>query len=71
MQSEKISRKILFDSFSFFFSSVLLTILLAILKSLVWISNRRRMDPFIDYMFTDYWDIMTAHVSKHVNVYAM
>jgi hypothetical protein len=70
MQSEQISRKLLFDSF-FFFSSVLLTILLAILKSLVWISNGRRMDSFIDYMFTDYWDIMTAHVSKHVNIYAM
>ncbi|KAH0950410.1 OrUA3 [Eciton burchellii] len=52
-------------------SSVLLTILLAILKSLVWISNGRRMDSFIDYMFTDYWDIMTAHVSKHVNIYAI
>ncbi|XP_019885814.1 odorant receptor 13a isoform X4 [Ooceraea biroi] len=52
-------------------SSVLLTILLAILKSLVWISNRRKMDSFIDYMFTDYWDVMTAHISKHENVYAI
>ncbi|KAF3054293.1 Odorant receptor 110 [Nylanderia fulva] len=52
-------------------SSVLFTILLAILKSLVWISNRRKMDFFIEYMLTDYWEIMTAYVSKHTNVYAI
>ncbi|KAL6440851.1 hypothetical protein ACFW04_003343 [Cataglyphis niger] len=52
-------------------SSVLLTILLTILKSLVWVSNRRKMDSFIEYMLTDYWEIMTAHVSKHANVYAI
>lgn len=50
----------------------MLTILLAILKSLVWVSNRRKMDPFIEYMLTDYWDIMTACISKkHTDVYAM
>lgn len=54
-----------------FYSSVLLTILLAILKSLVWVSNRRKMDSFIQYMLTNYWEIMTAHVSKYANVYAM
>lgn len=54
------------------YSSVLLTILLAILKSLVWISNRRKMDPFIEYMLTDYWNILTTNVSKnHTDVYAM
>ncbi|XP_011640361.2 odorant receptor 13a-like [Pogonomyrmex barbatus] len=45
-------------------SSVLFTILLAILKSLVWVNNRRKMDSFIEYMLTDYWKIMTAHISK-------
>lgn len=54
-----------------FYSSVLLTILLAILKSLVWVRNRKKMDFLIEYMLTDYWEIMTAHVSKHANVYAM
>lgn len=54
-----------------FYSSVLLTILLAILKSLVWVSNRRKMDSFIEYMLTDYWEIMMAHVEKHANVYEM
>ncbi|KYM76819.1 Putative odorant receptor 13a [Atta colombica] len=49
-------------------SSVLLTILLAILKSLVWISNRRKMDPFIKYMLTDYWNILTTYISeKHTD----
>ncbi|TGZ48347.1 Odorant receptor [Temnothorax longispinosus] len=53
-------------------SSVLLTILLAILKSLVWISNRRKMDPFIRYMLTDYWDLMTTCISeKHADVYTV
>ncbi|XP_011065389.1 PREDICTED: uncharacterized protein LOC105152676 [Acromyrmex echinatior] len=53
-------------------SSVLLTILLAILKSLVWISNRRKMDPFIKYMLTDYWNILTTYISKkHTDVYAI
>ncbi|XP_011875239.1 PREDICTED: odorant receptor 13a-like isoform X2 [Vollenhovia emeryi] len=53
-------------------SSVLLTILLAILKSLVWIINRRKMDPFIKYMLTDYWDIMTTCLSKKdADVYAV
>ncbi|XP_077272939.1 odorant receptor 13a-like [Temnothorax americanus] len=53
-------------------SSVLLTILLAILKSLVWISNRRKMDSFIRYMFTDYWDLMTTCISeKHADVYTV
>ncbi|KYN10084.1 Putative odorant receptor 13a [Trachymyrmex cornetzi] len=53
-------------------SSVLLTILLAILKSLVWISNRRKMDPFIKYMLTDYWNILTTYISeKHTDVYTI
>ncbi|KAG5314534.1 OR13A protein, partial [Pseudoatta argentina] len=53
-------------------SSVLFTILLAILKSLVWISNRRKMDPFIKYMLTDYWNILTTYISeKHTDVYAI
>ncbi|KYM94837.1 Putative odorant receptor 13a, partial [Cyphomyrmex costatus] len=52
-------------------SSVLLTILLAILKSLVWISNRKKMDLFIKYMLTDYWDILTCISEKHTDVYAI
>ncbi|XP_012230552.1 odorant receptor 13a-like [Linepithema humile] len=50
-------------------SSVLLTILLAVLKSLVWISNRRKMDLFIEYMLTDYWELMTAQVPNVYIVY--
>ncbi|XP_025157160.1 odorant receptor 13a-like [Harpegnathos saltator] len=51
-------------------SSVLLTILLAILKSLIWMYNRGKMDPFIDYMLTDYWRIMTTQITKYADVYA-
>ncbi|KAL0107171.1 hypothetical protein PUN28_015591 [Cardiocondyla obscurior] len=50
-------------------SSVLFTILLALLKSLVWISNRKKMDPFIEYMLTDYWNVMTYISNKHAHVY--
>nr|QHN69101.1 odorant receptor 15 [Sirex noctilio] len=38
-------------------SSVLLTILLAMLKSIVWILNQNTMESLVRFMLTDYWKI--------------
>ncbi|XP_046425370.1 odorant receptor 13a-like isoform X1 [Neodiprion fabricii] len=38
-------------------SSVLLTIILALLKMIVWTSRRREIDDLITFMFGEYWNI--------------
>ncbi|XP_076654503.1 odorant receptor 13a-like [Halictus rubicundus] len=52
-------------------SSVLLTISLAILKSLIWFSKRKKLELFIDFMLTDYWRIGETTVFEHLQEYAI
>ncbi|XP_076230127.1 odorant receptor 22c-like isoform X2 [Nomia melanderi] len=52
-------------------SSVLLTILLAILKSLIWFLNGKKLESFINFMLTDYWKFGKPDVFKHLEEYAI
>ncbi|XP_026671568.1 odorant receptor 13a-like isoform X2 [Ceratina calcarata] len=50
--------------------STLLTILLAMLKSIIWISNRDNLAILIEFMITDYWRIVKADTFKYLEEYA-
>ncbi|XP_078035686.1 odorant receptor 13a-like [Augochlora pura] len=52
-------------------SSTLLTILLGILKSLIWFFKRKKLELLIDFMLTDYWRLGEISVFKHLQEYAM
>ncbi|XP_043785588.1 odorant receptor 13a-like [Apis laboriosa] len=51
--------------------STLLTILLAALKSIVWIFNRKNLEFFIEFMLTDYWKIIETNVFEYLQEYAI
>ncbi|XP_076632768.1 odorant receptor 13a-like [Colletes latitarsis] len=52
-------------------SSVLLTISLSILKSFIWIFNRKNMEFLIHFMLIDYWKIVKTDVFEHLQEYAI
>ncbi|OAD54307.1 Odorant receptor 85e [Eufriesea mexicana] len=52
-------------------SSDLLTLSLAILKSVVWIFNRKKLTFFIEFMLTDYWKIIDSNVFEYLQEYAI
>ncbi|KZC05825.1 Putative odorant receptor 13a [Dufourea novaeangliae] len=52
-------------------SSVLLTISLALTKSLIWIFNRKELESFIDIMLTDYWKLVEPDVFTDLQKYAI
>ncbi|XP_076381187.1 odorant receptor 13a-like [Megalopta genalis] len=52
-------------------SSTLLTILLGILKSLIWFFKRKKLEFLIDFMLTDYWRLGEISVFKHLQEYAI
>ncbi|CAK9833675.1 Odorant receptor 13a [Anthophora retusa] len=52
-------------------SSTLLTISLAILKSIIWMLNRKKLMLLIQFMLTDYWEIVQTNVSEYLQEYAI
>ncbi|KOC68700.1 Putative odorant receptor 13a, partial [Habropoda laboriosa] len=52
-------------------SSSLLTISLATLKSIIWMFNRKKLAVFIEFMLTDYWEIVKTNVSEYLQEYAI
>ncbi|XP_076479271.1 odorant receptor 13a-like [Bombus vancouverensis nearcticus] len=51
--------------------STLLTISLAMLKSAIWMFNRKNLELFIEFMLTDYWKIIEANVFEYLKKYAL
>ncbi|XP_076235029.1 odorant receptor 13a-like [Calliopsis andreniformis] len=52
-------------------SSVLFTISLGILKSLIWMLNRKDLEFFVKFMLTDYWNIVKIDVFNQLHIYAI
>ncbi|XP_066597140.1 odorant receptor 13a-like [Prorops nasuta] len=51
-------------------SSVLLTIILAVLKSFIWMLKRKTLGPFITFMLEDYWKIVQTNFTRKTEAYA-
>ncbi|XP_076545049.1 uncharacterized protein LOC117609441 [Osmia lignaria lignaria] len=52
-------------------SSSLLTIALAVLKSIIWVFNRKNLEYFVNFMLTSYWNIVKVDVFIHLQEYAI
>lgn len=41
------------------------------LKSAIWMFNRKNLELFIEFMLTDYWKIIEANVFEYLQKYAL